>query len=191
MAIYGLEQQSRYKDKNYAIPGLFLNRYAENPRKIVQIILSKDLKDETENIVWHNVLNIINCRHKSNIYQCLSVPDLENILKTLQGKLNALVYVQSDRTPDTFDSLKESEKSSFFQVFSIVKDFLSVGKQNNTDLWKQLKTLHQSPENELKNIDFILRKKRSFLITAKSLPKRPSKRARNARKKNTTTCSFS
>ena len=129
----------------------------------MQIILSKDLKDETENIVWHNVLNNIICRHKSNIYQSLSGPDPENILKTLQGKLNDLVYVQRDRTPDTFDSLKEFKKSSFFQVFSIVKDFISVRKHNNPDLWTQLKALQQSPENELKNIDFILRKKMIYL----------------------------
>ena len=56
------EQQSKYKDKVHAIPGLSLNPYAKNPRKIVQNLLSKDLKDKTEIVVWHHVLNNSICK---------------------------------------------------------------------------------------------------------------------------------
>ena len=101
------EQQSKSKDKIYAIPSLSLNPYAKNPRKIVQNLLSKDLKDRTEIVVWHDVLNNSICRIKSHNYRPVSVPDLTNVLKTLQDKLSALVYCQRDRTPDKFDSLEE------------------------------------------------------------------------------------
>ena len=61
------EQQSKCKDKVYAIPSLCLNPYAKNTKKIVQILLLTNLKDKTE-IVWHDVLNNGNCRHKSKHY---------------------------------------------------------------------------------------------------------------------------
>ena len=38
------EQQSKYKDKVYIIPGPSPNFYAKNPRKNVQKLLPKDLK---------------------------------------------------------------------------------------------------------------------------------------------------
>ena len=104
------EQQSKYKDKIYAIPHLCLNPYAKNPRKIVQTLLPTNLKGKTEIVVWYDVLNISICRHKSSNYRPLSVPDLINILKTLQDKPSALVYCQRDRTPDIFDSRTEFEK---------------------------------------------------------------------------------
>ena len=47
-------------------------------------------------------------------------------------------------------------------MFSIVRDSISVRTPNNIDLLNQLKTLHQGPENELKNLDFILRKGNNF-----------------------------
>ena len=91
-------------------------------------------------------------------------------------------------TSDIFDSRKELEKSNSFQVFAIVKDSISIRKQNNPDLLNQLKALHQSSEIELKNIDFILRKENDLSsITAESRPEWPSKRARNAQKTTTTT----
>ena len=48
------EQQSKYKDKIYAILGLNLETYAKNPRKIEENLYSKDLK---ESVKWHDVLN--------------------------------------------------------------------------------------------------------------------------------------
>ena len=92
----------------------------------------------------------------------------------------------------TFDSVEGLAKSNSIQMFSIVKVFNSVGKQNNPGLLNQLKALHQSPGIELKNNDLILKKDGDLTsITAKSRPKRPSKRARNAQKKTTDTSSLS
>ena len=62
-----LEQESKYKDKINAIPGLSPNLYAKNPKKNVRNLVSKDLKDKTKNIVWHDVLNNSICRQKVKI----------------------------------------------------------------------------------------------------------------------------
>ena len=75
-------------------------------------------------------------------------------------------------------------------MFNIVKDFISVRKQNNPDPLSQLKALH--PDIELQNIDFILREENDLAsITAKSRPKRPSKRAKNNQEKTTATSMLS
>ena len=56
-------------------------------------------------------------------YRPLSVPDLTNVLKTLQDKLSAFLYCQRDRSPDIFESFGELEESNSIQVFSFVKIF--------------------------------------------------------------------
>ena len=100
------------------------------------------------------------------------------------------MYCQRDRSPDIFDSIKELENS--IQVFSNVKDFISVRKQNIANLLNQFKSFNQSPAIELKNIDFILRKEGDLSsITTKSRPKRHSKGERNAQNKTTAFSSFS
>ena len=73
-------------------------------------------------------------------------------------------------------------------MFNILKDSISVRRQNNPDLLHPLKALHQSPEIELKNIDIIWRKESDLSsITAKSRPEWTSKRARNAQQTTTVT----
>ena len=109
------------------------------------------------------------------------MPELIEVLKSLQDKLSALVYCHRYRTPDIFEQLKTLESDLNIKVFNIVKDFISPKKQKDPALLKNFKALHQSPELELKNLDFLLCKENELSsITAKSRPKRPSKRARKA-----------
>ena len=178
------EEQERYKDKIFSIPGLSLNPNTKNQRKIVQNLLAKDLKEKKDIVIWHAVLNnSISC-HDSNNFQALTVSQLIDVLKGLHDKLSALVYCQRFRTPYIFDALNVLKTDQNIEVFSIVKDFNSSKKQKDPELLKQYKALHQSPELELKSLDFILRKESQLsAITDKSRPKRPSKRARNAIKK--------
>ena len=178
------EQKDRFKDKTYTIPGLSLNPNTKNPKKVVQNLLSKDLKDKKDIVIWHDVLNNSISKHDSNNFRALSVFDLIETLKNLQDKLCALVYCQRNRTPYIFDELKVLQTDHNIKVFSIVKDFISVKKQKDPEILKQFKALHQSPELELKNLVFVLRKENHLsTITDKSRPKRPSKRARNAAKR--------
>ena len=79
-------------------------------------------------------------------------------LKTIQDKLWALVYCQRYRTPYIFDALNELKTDHNIEVFNIVKDFISTKKQKDPELLKKYRALHQSPELELKSLDFILRK---------------------------------
>ena len=176
-----LEEKTQYNEKVFSIPGLSLNKNTKNPRKIVQNLLSRDLKDKKDIVIWHDVLNNSISKHDSNNFRALSVLDLIKTLESLQDKLCALVYCQRYRTPHIFEELKVLQTDHNIKVFSIVKDFISVKKQKDPEILKQFKALHQSPELELKNLDFVLRKENDLSkITDKSRPKRPSKRARNA-----------
>ena len=135
-------------------------------------------------MIWHDVLNNSISKHDSNNFRALSVLDLIKTLKSLQDKLCGLVYCQRYRTPHIFEELKVLQTDHNIKVSSIVKDFISVKKQKDPEILKQFKALHQSPELELKNLDFVLRKENDLSkITDKSRPKRPSKRARNAAKR--------
>ena len=170
------ENQTAIKEKVYSIPGLSLNIHAKNPKKVVQNLIEKDFKDEKELIIWHDVINNSICKHKSNFYRALSVIDLVNVLKSYQHRIRALVYCQRNRTPDIFLQLKETN----ILVLSIEKDLISLRKQKDSDYLQNLKAL-QSPDLELKHLHTILKYEDDLSqITARSRPKRPSKRARKA-----------
>ena len=133
------EKKQRYKDKIYSIPGLSLNPNTKNPRKIVQNLLAKDLKEKKDIVIWHDVLNNSISRHDSNNFQALTVPQLIDVLKGLQDELSALVYCQRFRTPYIFDALNVLKTDQNIEVFSIVKDFISSKKQKDPELLKQYK----------------------------------------------------
>ena len=175
------ENRKNYNEKVYSLPGLSLNVNTKNPKKIVQNLLSKELSDKTDIVIWHDVLNNSISKHESNNFHPLTVPQLLENLKFFENKHRALVYCHRFLTPNILPNLKESEKTTNLKVFSIVDDFISTRKQKDPDFLKKLKALHQSPEIELKHIDFLLRKESELnSITDKSRPKRPSKRARKA-----------
>ena len=156
-----------------------MNNHAENPQKVVQNLLQKDFAEKTEIVIWHDVLNNILSKHKSNNFRALSVSEFLEIFKSLENKLRALVYCHRIRTPDISDILKTQS----IPVFRIETDFFSTRKQNDPKMLNELKSIHQTPEFELKDLDTILQKETDLAqITAKSRPKRPSKRAREALK---------
>ena len=175
------ESRKTYSEKIFSIPGLSLNVNTKNPKKIVQNLLSKDLSEKTDIVIWHDVLNNSISKHESNNFRPLTVSQLVDILKSFENKLRALVYCHRFRTSNILLNLKEIEKTTNIKVFSIVDDFISTKKQKDPVFLKKLKALHQSPEVELKHFDFLLRKENELnSITDKSRPKRPSKRARKA-----------
>ena len=179
------EEKEHFKDKIYTIPGLSLNPKTKNTRKIVQNLLSKDLKDKKDIVIWHDFMNNSISRHDSNNFCALSVSELVEVLKGIQKKLSALVYCHRFRTPDIFEPLKTQETD--LDIFNIVKDLISPEKKpKDADLLKNFEALHQSPKLELKNLYLLLRKENELSsITDKSRPKRPSKRPCNAIKKAT------
>ena len=173
-------------EKVYSIPGLSLNIHAKNPKKVVQNLIEKDFKDEKDLIIWHDVINNTICKHKSNFYRALSVPTLIEVLKSYQNRIRALVYCQRDRTPDIFAELQKTN----ILVLSIEKDLVSLRKQKDSDYLQNLKALHQSPDLELKHLHTILKHEDDLSqITARSRPKRPSKRARKALKNTSSAAS--
>ena len=175
------ENRKTCNEKIFSVPGLSLNVNTKNPKKIVQNLLSKEFPEKTDIVIWHDVLNNSIPRHESNKFSPLPVSQLLDILKSFENKLRAVVYCHRFRTPNILLNLKEIKKTTNIKVFSIVDDFISTRKQKDPDFLKKFKALHQSPEIELKHIDFLLRKESELNnITDESRPKRLSKRARKA-----------
>ena len=140
-------------------------------------MLLKDFLEKNEIVIWHDKLNNSLSKRKSYNLRALSVSEALGILKSLENKLRALVYCHRIRTPDISDVLKTQN----IPVFRIETVFFSTRKQNDPKILNELKAIHQRPEFELKYLDIILRKETDLAqITAKSRPKRPSKRARKA-----------
>ena len=133
------EAKEQFKDKTYTIPGLSPNPNTKNPRKIVQNLLSKDLKDKKDIVIWHDVSSNSFSRHGSNNFRPLSVSVLIEILKNFQDRLNALVYCHRYRTEDNFEQLKVLETDLDIKVFNIVKNFFSLNKQKDIELLKNSK----------------------------------------------------
>ena len=109
------EEKERLKDKKYTIPSLSFNPNTKIPRKIVQNLLSKDLKDEEHIVIWHDVLNNSISKLDSNSFRALSVWDLIETLKICQDKLCVLVYCQRNRTPYISEELKVSQTDQSVQ----------------------------------------------------------------------------
>ena len=90
------------------------------------------------------------------------------------------MYCQRHRTPDIFAELKKTN----ILVLNIAKDLVSLRKQKDSDYLQCLKALHRSRELELKHLNLVLKYENDLSEkTARSRPKRPSKRARKAIKK--------
>ena len=131
------ENRKNYNERVYSLPGLSLNVNTKNPKKIVQNLLSKELSDKTDIVIWHDVLNNSISKHESNNFRPLTVPQLLEILKFFENKLRALVYCHRFRTPNILPNLKEIEKTTNIKVFSIVDDFISTRKQKDPDFLKK------------------------------------------------------
>ena len=132
------EKRDQYKEKIFSIPGLSLNPHTKNPKKNVQNLLSKDLKDKNNVVIWHDVINNSISRHDSNNFNALSVPDLIDVLKSLQDKISSLVYCHRFRTPYIFDALNVLETDHNIKVFNVVKDFISSVKAKKSRVTEKI-----------------------------------------------------
>ena len=139
------EAKEQFKDETYTITGLSVNPNTKNHRKVVQNLLSKDLKDEKDIVIWHDASKNSISRRGSDNFRALSVSELIEILKSLQDRLSALVYCHRYRTEDIFEQMKVLETDFGIKVFNFVKDFISPIKQKDIEL---LKNFNQSTTPE-------------------------------------------
>ena len=117
-------------------------------------------------------------KHDSNDFRALFLLDLIEFLENLRDKLCALVYCLRNviTCVQFLVELKVLQTDHGMKVFDIVKHFSSPKKQKDPEILKPIKTLHHSPDLELKVLDFDLCKKNLLLIiTDKFSPKKPRK----------------
>ena len=75
----------------YTIPGLSVNPKVDSPQKILQNLVSTDLKVMKHIVIWRDVFYNSISRHDSNNFHALSASKLIEIVDRLQRKVSALV----------------------------------------------------------------------------------------------------
>ena len=145
----------------------------------MQNLLEDDLAGEQNLVIWHDVINNSISEHDNNRHRKFKVEELVPILEKYASRIQALVYCHRKRTSNIYQNLLDTN----ITVLSIETDLLSKRKQKDPRYQRDLKAVHQSFDLEIKNLELVLKYEDNLQeILARSHPKRPSKRARRARK---------
>ena len=104
-------------------------------------MVSTDVKEKKNIVIWHDALNNTISRLDSNNFHALSASELIVTLKGLQSKLSALVYCHCYRSPYILDALDVLETDHDMKVFIIVTGFISL-KKKDSELLKKYNALH-------------------------------------------------
>ena len=162
------------KFNTFTVPEHSLNYYSKNPEKVVQNLVAEELQDKTELISWHDVLKNSFSAHASNNNRPLSNIEVLQELNFCTDRLQALVYCQRDRNPDSFNLLKQHE----ILTMSIVKNVISLKKKTKFDLLRQCEAVHRSPDLEFETLSVVVRYQSDLnIIISKTRPIRLSKQA--------------
>ena len=174
-----VRKKSKISRKSFLFRVWALVATPKNSRKVLQNLLEDDLAGEENLIIWHDVINNSISAHESNRYRKLEVEELVPILEKYASRIQALVYCHRKRTSNIYQDLLDTN----IRVLSIETDLLSKRKQKDTRYQQDLKAVHQSFDLEIKNLELVLKYEDNLQeILTRSHPKRPSKRARTAKK---------
>ena len=112
--------QDLFKKGIFALPGLSFNLNAVKVRKTAQFQLGHFFRDKKRLVIWHDVVNTLLSRHRSNNNQPLTHPQLIAVLEKYQERIEAKVYCPRERTPDNYNQLKRSTLVTIHIVNDIV-----------------------------------------------------------------------
>ena len=159
--------RSKIYKKSTAIPGLSLNPNSNDRLKDLGFLLERgQLRDRSDLVCWHDVINNSITEHKSNGNKALTVEQLLQILKKHSHKFAAIIYCQRFSTPNILEELR---------TLNIL--IIDVKKKLTSELQK----VHPWPELERNFITTILKK--STDLYSLVLQKRSKTRKRKPRKK--------
>ena len=169
--------QKRVSQSCIAIPGLSFNHNALNVRKTCKYQLDHYNLNRNDVVIWHDAVNKLISRHRSNNFNALTPNQLKRILLNYKRNIYAIVFCKSVGTEDIYSKLKESG----ILVIIIVTDLISRRKQNLTELGQKYLELNQDPSLELKTFTILRRYSNNlkYIISKKKTP-RPGKRKRQA-----------
>ena len=164
--------------KSTAIPGLSLNPNSNNRLKDLGFLLERgQLRDRSDLVCWHDVINNSITEHKSNGNKALTVEQLLQILKKHSHKFAAIIYCQRFSTPNILEELRTLN----ILIIDVKKKLMSKRKQKTPKITSELQKVHPWPELERNFITTILKK--STDLYSLVLQKRSKTRKRKPRKK--------
>ena len=129
------------------------------------------LRQKTNLVIWHDVINNILTKHKSNSYTGLKGSQLASILLTYKERIAAIVYCQRFGAPQIFEALR----STNIVVIRVTKNLISRRRQQDNLLLHQYLQLHQEGSLEIRSLQLVLK----YSINLKALSqntRRPRKR---------------
>ena len=112
------------------------------------------LRDRSDLVCWHGVINNSITEHKSNGNKALTVEQLLQILKKHSHKFAAIIYCQRFGTPNILEELRTLN----ILIIDVKKKLLSKRKQKTSKITSELQKVHPWPELERNFITTILKK---------------------------------
>ena len=115
--------------QTFALPGLNLNCRAKNQLKILQYLPHWALLgQQNRSLYWHDIINNSITEHSSNIFQAWPIEELEDLLKLLGHRIEAIIYdpISTEICHDNSTANTDEEKSVLFETF-----FSSVFSKSN------------------------------------------------------------
>ena len=99
-------KRKRLLSRATPIPGLSFNNRTRNQLKVLKKLLVKGKLKEVSNIViWHDVINNSISKHRSNNNTALDVSKLLQILLQFKNRIKCIIYTRRCGTPDIFEAL--------------------------------------------------------------------------------------
>ena len=134
-------RSSIYK-KSTAIPGLSLNRNSNNRLKDLGFLLETgQLRDRSDLVCWHDVINNSITEHESNGNKALTVEQLSQILKKHSHKFAAIIYCRRISTPNILEELRTLN----ILIIDVKKNFCSSASRKHQKLPLNYKKITPGP----------------------------------------------
>ena len=171
-----LNQNSR------AVSGLSFNPQNRDQDTVVQNLLSGELA-ETENlIIWHDVISNSLTKHENNFDTSLSPSELIKQILEFKKRISCIVYAHKKGTEDIFDQLIETG----ILVLHVVDNLSSKRNARLPDYNRELAKLHPNSEVELgllRVVEDNLQDLRALTKKSRSKRSKPSKEKRERKRR--------
>ena len=139
-----------------AVSSLSLNPNTSLKRPLINLshLLERGyLRQKSNLLIWHDVINNSLTKHKSNSYTGLEGSQLASILLKYKERITAIVYCQRFGAPQIFEALR----SKNIEVIIVTKNLISRRRQQDNLLLHQYLQLHQEGSLEIRSIQLVLK----------------------------------
>ena len=111
------------------------------------------LRQKTNLVIWHDVINNSLTKHKSNAYTGLEASQLATILLIYKERIAAIVYCQRSGAHQIFEALR----STTIVVIRVTKNLIWRRRQQDNLLLHQYLQLHQKGLLDIRSLQLVLK----------------------------------